>query len=82
MLKAQVEVGKVYVMKVSGGLTRVRLDSISQYGGWNGTNLKTGREVRIRTAAKLRYESGIAKKSTLGLAIEIASGLNTQTHEG
>lgn len=79
MLKAQVEVGKVYVMKVSGGLTRVRLDSVSPYGGWNGTNLKTGREVRIRTAAKLRYESAIAK-STLGLALEVASGLNNQTH--
>lgn len=57
MKKAQVEVGKVYVMKVSGQLTRVRLDSKSPYGGWVGTNLKTNREVRIRTAAKLRREA-------------------------
>ena len=77
MLKAQVEIGKIYVMKVSGSLTRVRLDSVSQYGGWNGTNLATGREVRIRTAAKLRREF-VAKK--VNLALEIAQGLNTQTH--
>jgi hypothetical protein len=52
--KNDVQLGFHYIVKVSGKLTRVRLDSESPYGGWNGTNLVTGRPVRIRTAAKLR----------------------------
>ena len=55
MLKAQVGIGQVYCAKISGKLTRVRLDTPCTYGGWIGTNLKTGREVRIRSAAKLRF---------------------------
>lgn len=54
MKKQDVQIGEVYIVKVSGKLTRVRLDSESPYGGWTGTNLETKREVRIRTAAKLR----------------------------
>ena len=56
MKKSEVSVGKTYIVKVSGNLTRVRLDSVSEYGGWNGTNLQTGRSVRIKSAAKLRRE--------------------------
>ena len=56
MKKTEVAVGKTYVVKVSGQLTRVRLAGESPYGGWIGKNLSTGREVRIRTAAKLRRE--------------------------
>lgn len=54
MKSKDVQLGQVYVVKVSGKLTRVRLDSESPYGGWSGTNLETKREVRIKTAAKLR----------------------------
>ena len=56
MLKAEIKLGKVYRVKVNGRLTRVRLDSVSPFGGWQGINLVTGRKVHIRTAAKLRYE--------------------------
>ena len=56
MLKAQVSLGKVYIAKVSDKLCRVRLDRESEYGGWFATNLETGREIRIRSAAKLRRE--------------------------
>jgi len=56
MLKANVSLGKVYIAKVSGNLCRVRLARVSQYGGWFATNLETGREIRIRSAAKLRRE--------------------------
>lgn len=67
MKKAEVSVGKTYVMKVSGKLTRVRLDTVCQYGGWNGTNLQTERSVRIKSAAKLRRECGpLPKPSTIG----------------
>jgi hypothetical protein len=54
--KAEVQIGKVYVAKVSNKLTKVRLDLECQYGGWLATNLATQRQVRIRSAAKLRRE--------------------------
>jgi len=56
MKKNEIEIGKTYIAKVSGRLARVRIASESQYGGWDGRNIETGREVRIRTAARLRRE--------------------------
>jgi len=54
MKTAQVQIGGTYIAKVSGNLVAVRIDRESPYGGWDATNLKTGRSVRIRTAARLR----------------------------
>lgn len=54
MKKNEVQVGQTYIVKVSGKETKVRLVRESPYGGWDGTNLATGRSVRIKTAAKLR----------------------------
>ena len=54
MLKANVVIGEVYLAKVSGRLSPVRIDSESQYGGWNGTNLRTNASVRIRGGQRLR----------------------------
>lgn len=54
MKQKDVTLGAVYIVKVSGRLVPVRLESVSPYGGWVGRNQNTGREIRIRTAAKLR----------------------------
>ncbi len=56
MKKANVRIGGTYTAKVGGSVTTVRITSESQYGGWNGQNTVTGREVRIKTAARLRRE--------------------------
>ena len=56
MQKNNVKVGTTYIVKVSGALAKVRLTREHPRGGWYGTNLATGREVRIRTAARLRSE--------------------------
>jgi hypothetical protein len=57
MRKADVSLGHIYIAKVSGKLTRVRLDRESPFGnGWIATNLVTNREVRVRSAARLRKE--------------------------
>lgn len=56
MKKKDVVVGKHYTAKISGKLTTVRLDNESRFGGWDATNINTGREVRIKSAAKLRSE--------------------------
>ena len=55
MRKSEVHIGGRYVAKVSGNLTIIRLTSESPYGGWNAVNERTGKEVRVRTAARLRY---------------------------
>ena len=56
MQKQNVKVGATYIVKVSGRLARVRLTREHDRGGWYGVNLATGREIRIRTAARLRAE--------------------------
>jgi hypothetical protein len=54
MKKNEVQIGQTYMVLVSGKVQKVRLDAESPHGGWTGTNLATKRQVRIRTAAKLR----------------------------
>ena len=56
MQKQNVHIGTTYIVKVSGTLAKVRLSREHPRGGWYGTNLATGREIRIRTAARLRSE--------------------------
>ena len=56
MQKQNVHIGTTYIVKVSGTLAKVRLTREHDRGGWYGTNLATGREIRIRTAARLRSE--------------------------
>jgi hypothetical protein len=55
--KHEVRIGGVYVAKVSGTLTRVRIQRESRHGGWEAVNLATHRPVRIRSAARLRWEA-------------------------
>jgi hypothetical protein len=54
MLKRDVKIGGRYKAKVSGGVVTVAILSESIYGGWNAKNEKTGRQVRIRSAQRLR----------------------------
>ena len=61
MQKNNVKVGTTYIVKVSGTLAKVRLTREHPRGGWDGTNLATGREIRIRTAARLRSEANPAQ---------------------
>jgi len=54
MKQHEIEIGKVYVAKVSDKLTKVRIDDVSPHGGWNATNLATGKAIRIKSPARLR----------------------------
>ena len=58
MKKNEVAIGGVYTAKVTNKLVQVRIDAESRYGGWDGTNLATGKKVRIKTPAKLRAAVG------------------------
>ena len=46
--------GGRYRARIGKFITTVRLTGESSYGGYNAINEMTGRQVRIKTAAKLR----------------------------
>ena len=54
MKKADVKVGGTYAAKVTGKVVPVRIDAESAHGGWTGTNQATGKQVRIKSARRLR----------------------------
>jgi hypothetical protein len=66
MKAKDVVVGATYMVKVSGKLAPVRLDRESVFGGWDGTNLVTGRPVRVRTAARLRMRAEHNRELVVG----------------
>ena len=61
MLKKDVELGGVYKAMISGKMVDVKLLRESEFGGWEATNLRTGRDIRIKSAAKLRWEVKASK---------------------
>jgi len=54
MRKRDVEDGGVYLAKVSDRIVPVRIDRESRHGGWDATNLQTGRRIHVRSAQRLR----------------------------
>ena len=58
MKKSEVTIGGVYTAKVTNKLVQVRIDAESRYGGWDGTNIQTGKKVRIKSPARLRAAVG------------------------
>jgi len=56
MKKNEVQIGKVYTARVTDKLVPVRIDAESRYGGWDATNLATGKKIRIKSAQRLRAE--------------------------
>jgi len=57
MKKNEIEVGGHYVAKVSDRLTTVRIDAANPRGGWDATNLRTKKQVRIKSAQRLRHQT-------------------------
>lgn len=68
MKKNDVELGATYAAKVSGKLARVRIERESPYGGWDATNVDTGRSVRIKSAQRLRRAIGNPRRATANSA--------------
>jgi len=54
MKKSDVKLGGTYLAKVTDKVVSVRLDAENPHGGWDGTNLATGKKVRIKSAQRLR----------------------------
>jgi hypothetical protein len=58
MQKSEVKIGGIYTAKVTNKLVQVRIDAESRYGGWDATNMQTGKKVRIKSAQRLRAAVG------------------------
>jgi hypothetical protein len=58
MKKNEVKIGGVYAAKVTNKVVQVRIDDESRYGGWDATNLETGKKFRIKSPARLRAAVG------------------------
>ena len=58
MKKKDVTIGGLYLAKVSDRLTEVRIDSTHSAEGWNATNTRTGKRIRIKSAQRLREPAG------------------------
>lgn len=57
MRRSEVMLNHIYAAKVSGKLVSVRILTRALFSdGWIAINLATGREICIRTAARLRWE--------------------------
>lgn len=54
MRKEDVQINKIYEVKVSGKVVPVAIVQVNPLGGWNGINIITHRGVRIRTSARIR----------------------------
>ena len=58
MKKADVKIGSTYYANVSGQRTEIRIDAEKPRGGWDATNLATGKKIVIKSARRLQGEVG------------------------
>lgn len=54
MKKNEIHIGGVYKSKVTDRIVEVRIDRENPHGGWDATNLVTGKTIRIKSAQRLR----------------------------
>jgi hypothetical protein len=66
MKKSEVKIGNLYTAKVTNKVVQVRIDAESRYGGWDATNMATGKKVRIQSAQRLRSAVGADGAQTGG----------------
>jgi hypothetical protein len=64
MKKSDVKIGHTYTAEVTDKVVNVRIDSESRHGGWDATNLATGKKIRIKSPARLRSAKGGPKSAT------------------
>jgi len=67
MKKNEIKIGRHYTAKVSGRMATVRIDVENPNGGWDATNVTTGKKVRIKSAQRLRHETRGPGKSAAAM---------------
>ncbi len=53
MTAVEVKLGRYYATKISGKMTIVKIEAAIPRGEWEGRNIFTNRQVRIKSAARL-----------------------------
>jgi hypothetical protein len=71
MKKESVKLGSTYACKVSGEIQPVRLNATNPHGGWNGTNVRSGKAVRVKSSQRLR---GLWPKKTMPIVADEGRG--------
>ena len=64
MKKAEVKIGGVYYAKVTNRKVEIRIDAEKPRGGWEATNLATGKKITIKSAQRLQGEVGAKSAKT------------------
>ena len=64
MKKAEVKIGGKYYANVTGKKVEIQIDSEKPSGGWNATNLATGKKILVKSAQRLQGEVGKGKSAT------------------
>ncbi len=64
MKKADVKIGGKYYANVSGNRCEIQIDAQKPRGGWDATNLATGKKIHIKNAQRLQGEVGRKKTAT------------------
>ncbi|QNN25119.1 hypothetical protein HED60_23520 [Planctomycetales bacterium ZRK34] len=54
MKKSDVQIGATYLVKVASNLVPVKITHEHDNDGWEGTSVKTGKTIRIKSAQRLR----------------------------
>jgi len=63
MKKAEVKIGGKYYANVTGKKVEIQIDSEKPSGGWNATNLATGKKILVKSAQRLQGEVGKSKST-------------------
>ncbi len=61
MKKAEVKIGSKYYAHVSGNRCEIQIDAEKPRGGWDATNLATGKKIHIKNAQRLQGEVNARK---------------------
>jgi len=61
MKKAEVKIGGKYYANVSGNRCEIQIDAEKPRGGWDATNLATGKKIHIKSTQRLQGEVGARK---------------------
>ena len=54
MTKDEIKIGGTYLAKVTDRVVPIRIDAENRHGGWDATNLVTNKQIRIKSAQRLR----------------------------
>ena len=82
MKKADVKIGGEYFATVTNKKVTVRIDAENRSGGWDATNLSTGKKVRIKMAGRLSVQMIVADAKRAGAAkVELENGTEIYLNE-